>query len=189
MLRCCAQVPPALTKGQVVDMKRYAGWIALLVMCAADLPAGQSAVTPDGMHAHPPVRIRPPMLAQNIEQFAGQPVEVSGARAVVMFGPRVLVIDTAGRFADAPPHRDRILVLVEGGEIHVRPDRLLGSLVRVTGVARTLLGMQLTGEVPWPAELDRSRLDRLDIRAAVLATSLQTPDGVDLTVRTPSGSD
>jgi len=130
------------------------------------------------------------MLAQNIEQFAGQPVEVSGARAVGMFGRRVLVIEAAGRFTDAPPHRDRILVLVEGGEIRVSPELLIGALVRVTGVARTLLGMQLTREVPWPDELDRAGLDRLDIRAAVLATSLQTPEGIDLTARpTPPGFD
>jgi hypothetical protein len=53
----------------------------------------------------------------------------------------------------------------------------------VEGIARTLLGMQVTGEVPWPARLDRETVERLEIRAAILATSVHTADGIELTDR------
>ena len=36
----------------------------------------------------------------------------------------------------------------------------------VLGTARTLLGMQVTGEVPWPPILTRDVTERYEIRAA-----------------------
>lgn len=164
-------------------MRQHGSWIALLVFVAAGATAGQTKVDPGRAPERTPtlVRVRPAMLAGSIEQLAGQRVIVSGARSVGMFGPRALVIDTATRLAPAQERRDRVLVLVERGELRVSPELLVGSTVHVTGVARTLLGMQVTREVPWPVELDRDRIERLGIRAAVLATSVQTPDGVELT--------
>jgi hypothetical protein len=41
--------------------------------------------------------------------------------------------------------------------------------------------MQVTAEVPWPSALDRKLVERLEIHAALLATSVQTADGVELT--------
>jgi hypothetical protein len=162
-------------------MKRLQSWTAVLVLLTAGAAAGHADVVRVADDERLPVRMRPAMLASSIEQLAGQRVVVSGARAVGMFGPRALVIDTASRFAPVIEPRGRVLVLVEAGEIHVRPELLVGATVRVTGVARTVLGMQVTREVPWPTELDRERIARLDIQAAVLATSVQTPDGVELT--------
>jgi hypothetical protein len=60
---------------------------------------------------------------------------------------------------------------------------LVGSDVTVHGTARTLLGLQVTNEVPWPEILTRDVTKRFEIRAAVLATSVQTADGVELTNR------
>jgi hypothetical protein len=37
--------------------------------------------------------------------------------------------------------------------------------------------------VAWPAELTQDMVERLEIRAAVLATSVHTADGVELTNR------
>jgi hypothetical protein len=37
--------------------------------------------------------------------------------------------------------------------------------------------------VPWPQVLTRQVTDRFEIKAAVLATSVQTADGVELTAR------
>ena len=55
--------------------------------------------------------------------------------------------------------------------------------IEVVGVARTLLGVQVSREVPWPPELTPQMVKRLEIRAAVLAASVHTADGVELTVR------
>jgi hypothetical protein len=77
-------------------------------------------------------------------------------------------------------NRNRVLVFVQSGTLAVRPALLVGSAVVLEGTARTLLGIQVGQEVPWPAELTRDSLSRLDIRAALLATSVSTPDGVDL---------
>ncbi len=74
-------------------------------------------------------------------------------------------------------------MLVEGGALRVDPALIVGSNVIVRGRARTLLGLQVTDEVPWPAILTREVTDRFEIRAAVLATSVQTSDGVELTTR------
>jgi hypothetical protein len=60
--------------------------------------------------------------------------------------------------------------------------------VTVSGVARTLLGMQANHDVPWPAVLTRDAIKRLEVKAAVLARSVRTPEGIDLVVRASSGS-
>jgi len=60
--------------------------------------------------------------------------------------------------------------------------------VTVSGVARTLLGMQANHDVPWPPVLTRDEVKRLEIKAAVLARSVRTPEGIDLVVRSASGS-
>jgi hypothetical protein len=53
--------------------------------------------------------------------------------------------------------------------------------VTIVGVARTLLGVEAGHDVPWPEALTPRELDRLDVRTAILATSVRTADGVDLT--------
>jgi hypothetical protein len=57
--------------------------------------------------------------------------------------------------------------------------------VTIVGVARTLLGIQAAHDVPWPEPLTRHEIERLDIRAAILASSVQTADGVELTSLVP----
>lgn len=168
-------------------MKPLGRVTTLLVLLAGGAMAGQASVDRDAYPEPMPVRLRPAMLAASIEQLAGQTVVVTGARAVGMFGPRALVIDTVTRLAPVQEPRGRILVLVEDGQFHVSPELLVGSTVRVVGVARTVLGMQVTREVPWPTELDRERIKRLDIQAAVLATSVQTPEGTELTTGQTTG--
>ncbi len=74
-------------------------------------------------------------------------------------------------------------MLVDEGALRVDAAAIVGSDVTVLGTARTLLGMQVTGEVPWPPILTRDVTERYEIRAAVLATSVQTADGVELTNR------
>jgi hypothetical protein len=159
------------------------GRFLLIVLLALTVSSGSGLAGSGAEEERVVVRVRPATVALSIDDLAGQHVDVFGARAVGMFGPRVLDIDAATRLRPGRGHRDRVLVLVEGGQISVRPDLLVGSTVLITGVARTLLGVQVTGEVPWPVELDAERLERLEIRAVVLATSVRTPDGVELTDR------
>jgi hypothetical protein len=60
------------------------------------------------------------------------------------------------------------------------------ATVKVGGVARTVLGMQVSREVPWPPELPSELVKRLEVRAVVLAESVETSDGVNLVQRLPS---
>jgi hypothetical protein len=76
-----------------------------------------------------------------------------------------------------------MVVLMSPGALRVPATLLVGSTVAVTGAARTLLGMQVTRDAPWPEQLDAATMKRWEVRGAILATSVQTPDGVELTDR------
>jgi len=130
-----------------------------------------------------PILVRPAMLAASIGQLAGQTVRVPQARVVGLYNARVFVIDTASRLPALPGTRARVLVFVDPGALRVADTTLVASTVTVLGVARTLLGMQVSGEVAWPVELRPDVVQRLEIRAAVLAASVQTADGIELTDR------
>src|SRR5262249_2895733 len=52
----------------------------------------------------------------------------------------------------------------------------------------TLLGMRTNYDVPWPAALTRDAVKHLDIKAAVLAKEVRTPEGIDLVSRSSAGS-
>jgi hypothetical protein len=127
-----------------------------------------------------PITVRPAMLADAIQQLAGYDVTVSNARVVGVFNPRVFVVDTETRL-NSVNFRDRIVVFIDPGALRVSSTSLVGSTVVVSGVARTLLGMQVAREVPWPSELEPDVVKRLEIRAAVLATSVRTAEGIELT--------
>ena len=127
-----------------------------------------------------PIPVRPAILADAIEELAGFDVNVSHARVVGVLNPRVFVVDTETRLSSIG-FRDRVVIFIGSGELRVPSTIIVGSTVRVSGVARTLVGMQVTREVPWPAELDRDMVKRLEIRAAVLATSVKTAEGTELT--------
>jgi hypothetical protein len=127
-----------------------------------------------------PIAIRPGTLGSLINTLAGYPVRVPSARVVGVFDPRAFLIESDAPLRPVLGHRSRIVVLVETGELRVEPELLVASTVTVSGDARTLLGMQVSREVPWPAALTRSAVDRLEIRAAVLARAVTTPEGVDL---------
>jgi hypothetical protein len=99
---------------------------------------------------------------------------------LTVLNPRALLIETATMLPPVPRRYDRVLVFMDAGALRIEPELIVDATVRVIGVARTLVGMQITREVPWPAELTREVLKRYDIRAVVLATSVQTADGVEL---------
>ena len=162
-------------------MKGCSLCIALVILFSAGprpLTAGQGAAA-DGL----PIRVRPGMLAAQIGELAGHEVTVPYGRVVGVFNPRAFLIDTSTRLPSIVGHRARVLVLVERGELTVAPATIVASTVTVGGIARTLLGMQVSREVPWPKELNPEAIERLEIYAAVLARSVRTAEGVELTSR------
>jgi len=126
--------------------------------------------------------VRPTALANLIDDLAGMKVNVRAARVVGVLSPRVFLIEPATPFPMMLGYRDRIAVLIGGNaSLRVDPATLVGETVTVAGVARTPLGLIVSRDVTWPTEFTRDYMRRLEIRAAVLATSVQSPDGVELT--------
>jgi hypothetical protein len=127
------------------------------------------------------ITLRPMTVVDSIDELAGQSVRILNARVVGVFEPRAFLIESATRYPATLGFRDRVLVLIEAGSLRVAPEVLVGSTVTILGVARSLLGARVSPELPWPRKLDRNLVERLEVRAAVLATSVQTPEGTELT--------
>lgn len=130
-----------------------------------------------------PINLHPGGLARLIDEVGGRLVSLPRARVIAMLNPQILLVESASPLQATIGMLDRVLVLVGGAELRVDAALLRGTDVRVAGTARTLLGAQVSGEVPWPRELTPDMVKRLEIRAAVLATSVRTADGVELTRR------
>ncbi len=130
-----------------------------------------------------PTRLHAGAFAELIDEVGGQRVRLPRSRVLVVLNPRAFLIESASSLPAIVGNLDRVLVLVQEGALRVDPALLVGSDVTVHGTARTLLGLQVTNEVPWPEILTRDVTKRFEIRAAVLATSVQTADGVELTNR------
>jgi hypothetical protein len=124
-------------------------------------------------------------LAELIDEIGGRTVTLPRARVLAVINPRVLLIESASLLQATIGNLDRVLVLIDGGPLRVDAALLTGADVRVSGTARTLLGARVTGEVAWPADLTPEIVKRLEVRAAVLATSIRTADGVELTTSPP----
>jgi hypothetical protein len=138
------------------------------------------------IHNEFPITVRPGTLASLVDSLAGGSVRLPYARVVGVFDPRVFLIETQTPLLPIID-RNRVLVFIESGTLRVDPAVLVASTVTVSGVARTLLGMQANHDVPWPAVLTRDAVKRLEVKAAVLARSVRTPEGIDLVVRSSSG--
>jgi hypothetical protein len=139
------------------------------------------------LHNEFPLTMHPEMLAALADALAGGSVQLPRARVVGVFSPRVFLIETQTSMLPAI-QRDRVLVFIESGSLRVDPAVLVASTVTVSGVARTLLGMRTNYDVPWPAALTQDAVKHLDIKAAVLARSVRTPEGIDLVTRSSSGA-
>jgi hypothetical protein len=128
-----------------------------------------------------PLAVRPEMLAYHIDSIAGQSVQVPYARVVGVFESSVFLVDSQKELPPIAGRRARVLVFTQGTTLRVAPAQLVGATVTVSGVARTLLGMQVSAEGWWPTTLTPDVVKRLEIKAAILAKSVKTPDGVELT--------
>ncbi len=126
--------------------------------------------------------LHPSALATLIDEVGGQLVTLPKARVAAVVNSRVLLVESASLLRPVIDY-SRVVVMIDRAELRVRAEEIVDTNVKVLGVARTLVGMQQTREVPWPPELTRDVLKRYEIRAAVLASSVQTADGVELTAR------
>jgi hypothetical protein len=133
------------------------------------------------------IRLRPATLADSIDELAGRRVKILNARVVGVFEPRAFLIESATRDDVALGFRNRLLVIVEAATLRVSQELLVGSTVVIVGVARTLLGVRVSPELPWPSKLTPELIESLEVRAAVAATSVRTPEGIELTERAPGG--
>jgi hypothetical protein len=133
-----------------------------------------------------PIAVRPGTLGDHIDTLAGHSVRLPSARVVGVLDPRVFLIETETQMRPLIGHRSRVVVLIQTGTLRPDPALLVASPVTVSGIARTLLGVQVTREVAWPPALTHNAIERLEIRAAVLARSVTTVEGDDLLVRSLS---
>lgn len=173
----------------------FAGRPALVAVSLAAAQEGEAAPAPAEPPAveprepalpaafSAPLTVRASTLAAHADGLAGQELRILNAHVVGVLEPHAFVIEPATSYLKEMGQRDRVLVLVRSGALRVPADLIVGSNVTVIGVARTLVGVRVTAEVPWPARLSPQVLDRLEIRAAVLASSVQTPEGNELTSR------
>jgi len=169
-------------------MRRHNTWLTTVILLMI-VPSLVAQVAPEGQSRRARDTnehvLHPWALTELIDELGGRSVTLQKARVLVVVNPQVLLIETASALPPLPRHLDRVLVMIDKGTLNVPASDIEDRSVKVLGVARTLLGIQTTREVPWPPELTREVVKRYEIRAAVLANSVQTADGVELTSRRP----
>jgi hypothetical protein len=153
--------------------QRYAVGILAAAALAATLPAyGHQDPRLDAARL-PAVRLRPDTLALFINNVAGLRVRVISGVVDDIASPRVFTLkNERSRY----PHRpNEVAIVLDSGRAVVR----VGAPVVVTGIARTLLGVEMNSEQPLPTftESERNAIDELPL---VVASSVETPDGVHL---------
>jgi hypothetical protein len=161
--------------------------IVALTACIMTVAAGARAQTPEHRFppGAPPITVRPSALAQVVSELAGSPVNVQRARILWVIDSHAVVIESDSAFDPQWRDRGRVLVLLERSRSLAIPRSPVSiAPVNIVGIARTLLGIQAAQDVPWPQALTRREIERLGIRAAILASSVKTSDGVELTSST-----
>jgi hypothetical protein len=157
---------------------------AAMATAAAAAPEGAWHADGDGQversDATNDIRLHPSALAQLIDELGGRQISLPRAKIISVISPRAFLVESAGPLAPTPGKLNRVVVLVDKGTLRLDPLSLVGATVAISGVARTVLGMQVTREVAWPPQLTADVVKRYEIRAAVLSPSVRTPDGVEL---------
>jgi len=172
-------------------MRRHFHTFVIAITVCIVTAAGVPAQAPEHRFAPgtPPITVRPSALAQVVSELAGSPVSVQRARILWVIDPHAIVIESDSVFDPTWRDRDRVLVLLERNRYLAIPRPPVAiAPVNVVGIARTLLGIQAAQDVPWPQALTRRQIDRLRVRAAILASSVRTSDGVELTSSTAAPS-
>jgi hypothetical protein len=170
--------PGTIVRGQQDPCDRIVIW----PLPAPPQPECEERRVPRRVRAEPSrMSVRPEMLAYQIDTIAGRLVQVPYARVVGVFEPSVFLIDGQKELPPISGHRARVLVFTSGSVLRVAPATLVGATVTISGTARTLLGMQVTVESGWPKKLTPDEVKHLEIKAAILAESVKTPEGIELT--------
>ena len=162
-------------------------FIVVLTVCLVTIAGAAGAQTLEHRFAPgtPPITVRPSALAQVVSELAGSPVNVQRARILWVVDSHAVVIESDSAFDPTWRDRGRVLVMLERNRALAIPRSPVSiAPVNVVGIARTLLGIQAAQDVPWPQALTRREIERLGIRAAILASSVRTSDGVELTSAT-----
>ena len=123
-----------------------------------------------------PVILHVPSLADSIDEIAGSPVRVLDARVMEVLDPRAVLVEAATNYRTLRGQRDRIVVFMQEGGTRNAPELAIGSTVTVVGVARTLLSLRATNEVPWPVRLTQKEIKELELSGAVVGGTIETPD-------------
>jgi hypothetical protein len=116
------------------------------------------------------VRLRVDTLAMFMNNLAGLRVRVDGVVDKIA-SPRVFTMKHERRMMRSA----RVAIVLPEGEATIRE----GAPVRVTGIARTPLGAEVGPQQPSPSLTDKER-DRIDALPIVMASAIDTPDGVHL---------
>ena len=166
----------------IIDIRRAAVVPVMVLAATALLIARPQDVDRRLARGAPPLTVQASALGHMITEIAGYRVNVPHARILWVVDAHALVVESDSPFGPTWRDRNRVLVLLQRGKSLAVPRPPVAiAPVTIVGVARTLLGIQAGHDVPWPESLTRRELDRLDVRAAVLASSVQTADGVELT--------
>jgi hypothetical protein len=164
-------------------------WIVLLSLvltvgsavpqAVPDAPQVRATEAPQGELLR--VTVSPATLGYIVDEFAGLRVRVPKARVTTIFDPRAFVVESVWLHGSGRGFHDRILVLTEGAGLRVTQEHLAGSTVTILGVAKSILGTRLLTSPPWPAALNSQLMDQLEVRAVIIATSVQSTEGDELT--------
>jgi hypothetical protein len=109
-----------------------------------------------------------------INQMAGLRVRVINGVVDDIASPRVFTLKNE-RSMKYPGRPNEVAIVLDSGRAAVR----VGAPVVVTGIARTLLGAQMNSEQPLRV-LTESERNAVDERPLVIASNVDTPDGVHL---------
>lgn len=165
-----------------MDIRRPAAAVVIVLAATALVTARPQDLDRRLARGTPPLTVQASALAQMVGEIAGYRVIVPRARILWVVDAHAMVVESDSQFGPTWRDRSRVLVLIQRGKSLAVPRPPVAiAPVTIAGVARTLLGIQAGHDVPWPDSLTRRELERLDVRAAILASSVQTPDGVELT--------
>jgi hypothetical protein len=157
---------------------RHAGFaplVALAAVAVASMVVSAQQPLPNRA-ASTALRLRVDTLASFINNVAGLEVRVVDGVVDKIATPRGFTLKhhrSMGPF--------RVAIVLADGEAAIRE----GAPVTVTGIARTLLGTEAGPQQPSPALTDKER-HRIDALPIVVASAIDTPDGVPLVRPVPA---
>ena len=151
---------------------QYAAGILAAAALAATLPASERQ--DPRPRELPALRLRPDTLALFINHVAGLRVRIISGVVDDIASPRVFTLKNE-RSAGYRRRPNEVAIVLDTGRAVVR----IGAPVVVTGIARTLLGAERNSGRPLPV-LTESERNAVEERALVMASSVDTPDGVHL---------